>query len=181
MVLATLKLAMRSNFELISATVEHAATLGAIHVQAWRETYAGQMPDEYLSGLDAVRRAAHWRKILLSPGPREASFLIHHNGEEAGFVSFGPGRGKNLNSWGEIYALYLLKSHQRRGLGTALYRTAVERLVGWGYRKIGIWVLATNRIALDFYHAQGASATPTRQRLDFGGASLEEIFLAVNF
>ncbi|NNN05442.1 MAG: GNAT family N-acetyltransferase [Elusimicrobia bacterium] len=123
---------MRSTFELIAATGAHAAALGAIGVQAWRETYAGQMPDEYLSGLDAVRRAAHWSKILASPGPQEATFLIRRGGEKVGFVSFGPGRGERLNGWGEIYALYLLKSHQRRGLGTALYRTAADRLVAWG-------------------------------------------------
>ena len=46
-----------------------AAAIGAVHVSAWRNTYAGVLPDDYLAGLSPLRhaagyeRAAPWREM----------------------------------------------------------------------------------------------------------------------
>jgi len=36
-----------------------AAAIGAVHVAAWRSTYPGILPDQYLSRLSVPRQAAY--------------------------------------------------------------------------------------------------------------------------
>ena len=46
----------------VLATPDDAEPLGAMHVQAWRETYVGLVPQHVLDDLDPVARARMWRR-----------------------------------------------------------------------------------------------------------------------
>ena len=51
-------------FHLRPATEADAANLAQVHVQAWREAYAGMIPDAVLAALNPAQRAAMWRDSL---------------------------------------------------------------------------------------------------------------------
>ena len=57
------------NWTIEEATVEDAEELGRVHVEIWRQAYAGSMPPAYLAGLDPVAFADEWRGRLADPLP----------------------------------------------------------------------------------------------------------------
>jgi len=56
---------------------------------------------------------------------------------------------------GWLYAVAVLKSHQRRGIGAALVREAEGRLTALGCGKINLQVRSSNTAVLSFYKSLG--------------------------
>jgi len=56
---------------------------------------------------------------------------------------------------GWLYALAVLNSRRRQGVGAALVREAEERLRSMGCSKINLQVRATNAIVIEFYKRLG--------------------------
>jgi hypothetical protein len=48
------------------------SAIGSVHVEAWRETYVGIVPDHVLAGLSVDRRTAMWGHILCDPAALNA-------------------------------------------------------------------------------------------------------------
>ncbi|HEY2132448.1 MAG TPA: GNAT family N-acetyltransferase [Acetobacteraceae bacterium] len=135
------------------ATVDDAEALGVMHVQAWRETYAGLMPDSVLAGLDPVRRGQRWRDII---GAGSFVLLLRQGSDIVGFGSAGPQRDARLVQTGEIGALYLLRQIQRRGVGRQMMAALGRSLAERGLMSASLWVLDRNLPARRFYEALGA-------------------------
>ncbi|QPH52856.1 GNAT family N-acetyltransferase [Pontivivens ytuae] len=152
------------------ASPEDAATIARIHVESWHETYTGLIPNAFLDQLDVARSTAFWTKQIAAPG---ASRILIAG--EVAFANAGPMRDDGLRAAGclhELYALYILKSGQRRGLGTALFTTALEGLDG----DTGLWVLEDNHAARRFYTAIGAARIPGADKdVPFGEATRTEL------
>jgi len=55
----------------------------------------------------------------------------------------------------EIAALYVDPGHWRRGIGSALLRESLDRLVAAGAREATVWVLDGNAGGLAFYEQAG--------------------------
>jgi len=49
--------------------------IARVHVESWRSTYRGIMPDAVLDGLSQERRARHWKTVLESQDVREFVFV----------------------------------------------------------------------------------------------------------
>lgn len=45
-------------FDIRQAAVADAVMIAAVHVQSWRETYQGIVPQSHLAGLDVAERTA---------------------------------------------------------------------------------------------------------------------------
>src|SRR5215831_11910836 len=56
---------------------------------------------------------------------------------------------------GWLYAVAVLNSHRRRGIGTALVRGAEDRLRSIGCNKINLQVRTSNATVVDFYKRLG--------------------------
>ena len=56
---------------------------------------------------------------------------------------------------GWLYAVAVLRSYQKRGLGRALVKEAEERLRAIGCKKINLQVRASNTIVIKFYQSLG--------------------------
>lgn len=157
-----------------------AAAIARVHVETWRTTYAGILPDAYLAGLSAAEREQVWRRVLVSdpdgePGteghaPRPPVILVAEDPEEGvvGFAAAGPPR-QTPGFDAEVYAIYVLQPHQGRGAGLQLTREAVARLVAEGMRSLVVWVLADNP-ACGFYEALGGRLVGTRMT-EIGGTA----------
>src|SRR3984885_3330575 len=66
---------------------------------------------------------------------------------------------------GWLYALAILNSHRRRGIGSALVRDAEERLRSIGCRKINLQVRVSNAAIVKFYERHGYM---TEERVSMG-------------
>jgi GNAT superfamily N-acetyltransferase len=155
------------------ATPEDAPGIATVHVESWRTTYRELLPADFLADLSVERRAAYWAEFLRRPDRDSSMLVAEEAGRIVGFVVAGPERTGTPNYRGEVYAIYLLESHQRRGIGAALLRAAVAWLRSSGYNSMLIWVLAGNP-SRGFYAAMGGQPVAT-QPITIGDTTLEEV------
>ena len=150
-----------------------AGGIARVHVQSWRSTYRGLVPDEYLAKLSVEARERFWTRQLenLTPG-QVVLVAVDQSGAIAGFVSGGPQRDEGLAYRGELYAIYLLEDAQGLGAGRGLMQALARELHAAGYRDLMLWVLTTNR-SRQFYEHMGGQFITTKA-VEIGGAPLEE-------
>ena len=73
-----------------------------------------------------------------------AGFVAEDAGKVVGFVTGGYERYGNSIYSGEIYTLYVLKSHQRHGIGAKLVTALAKRLQNLGLYSVLVQVLSQN-------------------------------------
>lgn len=139
------------------AKLEDAAAIALVHVDSWQTTYRGLLPNEYIEKRSYEKRFQNWQKRLSTNNQAKADYFTYVAevaGEIVGFVDGGSIRGDCAIYTGEIYALYILKVYQRRGIGRSLIQVIASRLAQSGSTSIIIWVLEDNP-AIQFYQALG--------------------------
>lgn len=151
------------------ACLDDAAAIAHVHVESWRTTYAGIVPDTFLAALREDERAEQWLSWLALDVD---VFVAEFDGEVAGFASGGPIREPVENCDAELYAIYVLATAQGKGIGTALLRAVAAAQAQRGYNSMSAWVLAANP-ATSFYQKAGACYARAKT-LAIGGAELPE-------
>ena len=150
------------------ATPGDAATMATIHIDAWRTAYRGLVPDSFLATLDHEARTERFRKFLESSA--RDTHIIEHDGQAVGHLTIGPSRDNNLDqrSVGEIWGIYLLPTHWRRGIGTQVCRQAEAMLSARGFGWIVLWVFEGNDSARRFYEAMGYTPDGATKIIEVG-------------
>lgn len=120
-----------------------------IHVRSLQETY-GDIDPRLVGDHKSV--SAYWLKIAAN---RYQLISIVENGQCVGFILATPSRFSEGNTW-EIRAQYVLKSHQRRGVGRLLLSSIRELLAKDGIEEVDILVHRMNVKAQSFFTAMGA-------------------------
>jgi ribosomal protein S18 acetylase RimI-like enzyme len=151
------------------ADANDARAIAHVHVESWRTTYAGIVPDAYLKTLDEWHRAEHWRELL---SREDEVFVAERDGQVIGFVTGGMSRDRVEDCDAELYAIYLLKDAQRLRIGTDLLRELARSLSECGFRSMDVWVLEANP-SKQFYARTGAHYAATKE-IEIGGAALME-------
>ena len=145
------------------ATPEDAEALARLHVAAWAETYPGLMPEAEIARCDLAYRLDQWPRLLASDRTRVAI------APGFGFAMMGPQRSDQFAATQpeELYALYLLRAAQGRGLGRDLFRAVA------GAKPFTALVIAGNDRACGFYEARGGRHLGTFA-FEAAGERLEE-------
>src|SRR5882672_9018885 len=92
--------------EIRPAMLADVDAIAAIHVDAWRETYRGLLPDSLLEQLSIPARAEQWRRALDRDAAITSLFVAAPaTGDPIGFVAGGPRRGAATATKAEVYAL----------------------------------------------------------------------------
>lgn len=154
------------------ADIKDVTVIGHIHVDTWRTTYKGIMTDEFLSSLSYEGRQRLWEDVLSDPGKRTTVFVAEDDGQPVGFASCGAARDEKEFE-GELYAIYVLRSSQGRGIGRRLVRSVVQDLRTRGFNSMLVWVLDENPFKR-FYESLGGRHVRTR-RVEIGGRTLTEL------
>ncbi len=156
------------------ARPDDARAIGVIHVDTWRTTYQGIVPQEFLDSLSYDDRTAMWKAALSVARPQYHCLVVEDVTDGViGFVSAGPNRGDSDEIDAEIYALYLLKRHQGKDHGRALFQGAIQRLKEEGFKKAVLWVLERNPTT-GFYAKMGGKIVAEKME-PIGGHMLKEI------
>lgn len=166
-----------------------AAAIGAVHVATWRSAYAGLLPDDYLSGLSALRHAAGYERAIADRRGGHATFVAVAHGGEAppgrddrdggavvGFASGGRARRSltgQRDPLGEIETLYVLDDYRDRGVGRRLTRAMAAHLAAVGCRAAMLWVLEANQTRWFYRHLGGRPVA--RERIRFAGQTMEQL------
>ena len=161
------------NVTIREATTDDAADIARVHIESSRATYAGLLPEESLSNADYERRKVNWSRTLEDESGSEFVFVAEAEGRVVGFASGGPERGGDAEFDGELYTVYLLPEHQRRGLGRRLVLAIAERLVRLGFRLMMLWVFEENP-ACRFYESLGG-ARVREEMIERGGHPIKKV------
>jgi len=137
------------------AVESDAQSIAHVDLESRRAAYRGILPESYLKTLSFGENRENWEKRLREFG----TFVLlaeDTTGKLIGYIYAGRARKPDANYAGEVYAIYLLPSHQRGGIGRSLMRSAAQRLSSMGIHSLLIWVLGANP-ARNFYEALGGT------------------------
>jgi ribosomal protein S18 acetylase RimI-like enzyme len=161
------------SYVILPAGPADAEALARVHVTAWRESYAGLLPDAFLARMSEPGFARRFRRELTRPGPNDVVLAALNPYGVFGYVAGGPSRKGGAEGEAEISTLYVLRAAQRRGVGKRLLTGAVRALAAQGARSLVISTLRDNVRARGFYERLGGAADPPRQEPGPGGAVWE--------
>ncbi|AWR86306.1 GNAT family N-acetyltransferase [Meiothermus taiwanensis] len=155
------------------ATPADAPGVARVHVDSWRETYRGIVPEDFLNSLSYGRREQMWRGGLENPNWQGVLFVAEDLLEGVvGFVAGGPPQEPLGGFTSELWAIYLLQKHQGKGLGRGLFLKFAGEMAARGHASMFLWVLAENP-ATGFYERMGGVRVRERE-IEVGGKKLLE-------
>ena len=118
--------------------------LAQVVAEAWNETYKGLVPDWFLEELNNNVEERGTKSYNEYNESDNNKFVLEVDGEIVGFTNFGPTTDEELNNYGEIFALYVLKEYKGNGYGKKLVETATQELKKMGFDKMIIACLKGN-------------------------------------
>ena len=158
-------------FQARKATPDDADSIAHVHVDTWRTTYKGIVPDERLANLSYERSKKMWEDILSDQ--KQATFVAEdEDGQVVGFAGCGPARDSEKEYTGELYGIYVKRSTQGKGLGTMLCREVARSLRSRALDSMLVWVLAENPFRR-FYERLGGRRVREKEVV-IGGKALTE-------
>ena len=144
------------------ARLEDAPAIARVHIDAWRETYQGIIPNTYLAQLSYAKRTQQWERTLVD----QRVYVVESEDKVVGFAQGGPNRSDARE--GELYAIYVLQASQGQGLGKALFQRIAEDLAE--YETMQVSVLQDNP-ACQFYERFGGRVFE-KSMIERGGVEL---------
>jgi ribosomal protein S18 acetylase RimI-like enzyme len=150
-------------FHIRDAVLDDVAAIARVHMRSDWDTYSPLFGAEAYA-LRPDETELRWRRAL---GDGDALLVACESGE---IVGFGHARGDRIG------ALYLLGSHQRRGMGSALLSGLLTILKKRGVAEAHFAVVAKNANAIAFYRSRGAYAVGRCINHDARGDTEDLIF-----
>ncbi|HEU4742608.1 MAG TPA: GNAT family N-acetyltransferase [Meiothermus sp.] len=164
---------MESRVTIRPARPEDAPGVARVHVDSWRETYLGIVPEDFLASLSYERREQMWRSGLENPDWQGALLVAEEpTGGIVGFVVGGPPQEPDGEFACELWAIYLLRAYQGRGIGRQLFQRFVQEMVRRGHTSMLLWVLAENPTTR-FYQRMGGVKVGEKE-IELSGKKLLE-------
>lgn len=137
---------------------DEAAALAVAHIQAWRETYTGLVPDDVVvESTQADRRSALWEERLAS-GQRSL-FVVEGEHGLAGLACACPmdcvpaDRDPIRGYDAYLEALYLTRNVKGLGFGRGLLQRIAQAVSERGMRSLALHVLVSNPSESFYQHA----------------------------
>jgi ribosomal protein S18 acetylase RimI-like enzyme len=154
------------------AILEDAEAIARVHVATWRSAYRGLLPDDFLGALNEANYAERWTRLIGEGSGRV--FVAEEPEGIVGFASGGRERAGEHGFEGELYAIYVLDSAERRGHGRELIRAVAGALRQMHLPDMIVWVLRDNVRARGFYEHLGGNYV-REQPITIGTTTLEEV------
>ncbi|MBY0597944.1 GNAT family N-acetyltransferase [Bacillus bingmayongensis] len=120
-------------------------SIAKVHVESWKVTYKGIIPDGILNNITHESREKQWRKIFKQGASDQYRYVAETlEGKIIGFIDGGPERSGKYNCDGELYAIYLLQEYQGYKVGQRLFQSLVSKFIKNDVRSILVWVISNN-------------------------------------
>jgi GNAT superfamily N-acetyltransferase len=158
------------------AELKDAVGIAKVHVDSWKTTYKDIVPDDFLNKLSYESRVPQWEDSI----PKSLVMVAEdENGQIIGFSTGGIERTGNYEGYkGELYAIYILKEYQGKGLGTKLVKPIIDELKSMGIYTMLVIVLEDNP-SRHFYEKLGAEKIDSLE-IQIVGKKLREAVYAWN-
>lgn len=141
------------------ATQSDLQDIAVIHVQSWRDSYADDLPAEFMAGQIDRDLREHWSEIEIQD---EDIVLVAEEDSLIGFVAV----------WCRpipfIDNLHVKPSHRSKKVGSALIKAVTKELVKKGHKIAYLWVFESNEKAIRFYERLGGAQKEQARKNIFG-------------
>lgn len=127
--------------------------IAALHVESWRTSYGGILPDAFLDGPAEEELTTHWFDLMEGVGCGREILVADADDGLAGFVSAAPSGEDGFDAY--IEHLHVRPDLKGGGIGRRLLADAVDRLVAMGFGSAYLLVFDGNRQAIAFYERLG--------------------------
>lgn len=159
----------QSNVDIRKALVSDIPALSHVQAEAWQETYAGLLPDDF----NRIITPEFIRSVRGRVGV-STTFVAVMDGELVGFCDYLPHERHNPErGYPELASLYVLRAAQGMGLGRCLVEQAVAEMPAG---PVSLLVFEGNTRAIGFYNHLGFR--PTGICLEDSGVTEVEMILA---
>jgi len=156
------------------AQIDDTLAMALVHVDTWRTSYVGIVPDEHLANLSYDRCQSNWIEHLANSRSEMFTFVAEdQSGQIVAIASGGPLREELGSFDGELYVLYVLKEFQKIGYGRQMVTQIARELGSRDYRSLVIWVLKENP-ARRFYERLGGQLIGEKV-VEIGGKQLIDV------
>jgi ribosomal protein S18 acetylase RimI-like enzyme len=163
---------MKETYCIREAAVGDCSGIARVIVDTWRAAYRGNIAQDFLDRLSIAERQDHLENFLGRTDEETFAFVgVDETGGVVGYAGAGLEGEPSTHRHGELYALYVLEEHQRKGIGCRLVGAVAGRFRAMKVSSLVIWVLAGNPCT-GFYGRLGGWKIDTR-KLDIGGVSYD--------
>ncbi|MGE7929817.1 N-acetyltransferase family protein [Lysinibacillus xylanilyticus] len=159
------------------ANSQDAQGIGKVHVDSWRTTYKGILPDDFLNNLSYEQRTELWKKNI-SDATNYVLVAENEQNEIIGFATGGTRKTNLVPNATDLTSIYLLEEYQGMGIGKQLLKEIFAYFKLKGYEKVFVEVLADNKTR-NFYEYYGAQYVNNIE-IKIGGKVLEELIYVWN-
>lgn len=150
-----------------------AAAMASVNVASWRSTYREILPAPLLASLSEPEQTARWAERLGPFRDRNVAVVAEEERRVVGYANGGAERGGDPDYRSELYAIYILETHQRLGIGGRMVTEVAGRLIDQGFESMLVWVLEDNP-SRAFYESLGGVYL-REQKLDLGLVVVSEV------
>jgi len=135
------------------ADVEDALAVAKVHVESWRKSFAGIVPQEFLDNLTVEKREPAFRQRF---GDENYKMFVAETAKDGivGFADFGAAREIDFAFEAELYAIYLLREFQGKGIGENLFRLCQKEMSADGFDSMYLIALEVSPYK-SFYEKMG--------------------------
>jgi GNAT superfamily N-acetyltransferase len=157
--------------EIRVATIDDAKGIAKVHVDSWRTTYKGIIPEDFLNNLSYEQRTELWIRNI----SRTDNYIIvaeDYEGKIIGFADCWKRETNTVPNSTDLTSIYLLEAYQGKGIGKMLLKQLFLNVKTQGYQKVFVEVLEENKTC-SFYEHFGAKLYKTVQ-IKMGGKLLDE-------
>lgn len=166
------------------ATAADSYAVAVVNVRSWQESLRGVAPQSHLDRMNYEKRAdafaQRFEQRERARGEGNGAdfyqmFVAEQSGAAAvGYVDFGPPRETRFGPFAaELYSIYVLPEHQRRGIGGRLFRLTADALLARGRRSMYLQTLEASPYR-HFYERMGGRPVG-RGTLEIGGVDFVEL------
>ena len=152
--------------------------IAKVHTDSWRSTYTGLIPDNFIASFSVEKRTLLWAETIRQMNKTEGRTIVFvcedSLGKIIGFIAGGAEREADCGFDAELYALYLYKDQQKKGIGRLLTCELTRWFIKFAYKKMRVWVLENNP-SCNFYQKIGGKNLPSTKTFDSDGRTFKEI------
>jgi len=113
------------------ASIKDLAEIAKVHVDSWQKSFASIINQSHLDNLSYKKREEAF-KTGFGKGKDYNLIVAEINGQIVGFVDYGKPRSHEDEYESELYAIYILKDFQRKGIGKGLVNNCARDLIKKG-------------------------------------------------
>ncbi len=161
------------------ATPDDASDLARINVMAWRRSYRGLLPDDFLDSMTQDTRVPGWERWLAVRGPGSVFVAVDRQGRVGAYCGVAPVRCERDARPGlltaELVAMYTHPEVAGTGAGHAVHEAAVNYLHARGFEHVVSWVLAGNEEGVRFCERHGWRPEGVEAEAPIGGRTVTEV------